>query len=200
MTRTRRRARLPMLQACLDWMSTARASRSRDLAARRIRLRVSRRAPPRRCRGTKARRPHSDCDERRPSTPRLPRPPLVAGRRSDACGASFSLPFSARSASARSSSLWRSPPASACRSPADDSLSFARVSRLAHPEEDPRCSRLAVCERPAPHRPCGGLRSAVGHVRPLPPAPRERRAHGQRDRRARYARHGRRGRGGRVAA
>jgi hypothetical protein len=56
--------------------------------------------------------------------------------------------------------------------------------------EDPRCGRVAVCERAAPHRPRGGVRRSVGHLRALPPTAGQRRAHGQRDRRARYAGHG----------
>jgi hypothetical protein len=68
--------------------------------------------------------------------------------------------------------------------------SLERVSSDAIAAEDPGCSGLAVCERPeAP-----GARSwawrPVGHLRPLPPAPRQRRPHGQRDGRARDARDG----------
>lgn len=68
------------------------------------------------------------------------------------------------------------------------------------PQEDPCGSGLAVRERFAPYRTCGGLRSPVGHVRPLSPAPGKRRPHGEWDRRARNASHGRRRRRGRVAA
>ena len=67
-------------------------------------------------------------------------------------------------------------------------------------EEDSRGSGLAVCERPPTHRPCGGLRSSIRHVRPLSPTTRGRRPHGQRNGRARYAGHGRSGRRRRVAA
>jgi hypothetical protein len=66
--------------------------------------------------------------------------------------------------------------------------------------EDPRCSGVAVCERPAAHRPRGGLRRAGGRVRALPPAERRRRPHGERHRRARDAGDGVRGPRGRVAA
>ena len=66
--------------------------------------------------------------------------------------------------------------------------------------EDPRRRRVAVRERPAPHRPCGGLRRPVRHLRPLSPAARRRRADGERHRRARHAGHGGRGRGGSLAA
>jgi hypothetical protein len=67
-------------------------------------------------------------------------------------------------------------------------------------EEDPGSGRMAICERPSAHRPCRGLRRPIGHLRPLSPASRERRAHGQWDRRARHAGHGGRGRSGRVTA
>lgn len=59
--------------------------------------------------------------------------------------------------------------------------------------EDTRGSGMAVCERPTPHRSCGGLRRPVRHLRALSPVARERRSHGQRHRRARDADHGRRG-------
>ena len=72
--------------------------------------------------------------------------------------------------------------------------------RAGEAEEDPGRGGVAVCERAAAHRPCRGLRRPVGHVRPLSPASRERRAHGQRDRRARHAGHGRGRRRRRVAA
>lgn len=68
------------------------------------------------------------------------------------------------------------------------------------PQEDPCGSGLAVRQWAAPYRSCRGVRGAVGHVRSLSPAPRERRPHGERDRRARDASHGRRRRRGRVAA
>lgn len=57
--------------------------------------------------------------------------------------------------------------------------------------EDPGRSGVAVCERPAPHRPRGGLRRSVGHLRALSPSARERRVDGQRNRRAWNADHGR---------
>ena len=59
--------------------------------------------------------------------------------------------------------------------------------------EDPRRTGLAVREWTAAHRPRGGLRSAGRRLRPVPPAARERRPHGERDRRARDAGHGVRG-------
>jgi len=68
------------------------------------------------------------------------------------------------------------------------------------PPEDPRRGCVAVRERPAPHRPRGGLRRPVGRLRPLPPPPGRRRADGERHRRARHADHGRGRRGGGVAA
>jgi len=70
----------------------------------------------------------------------------------------------------------------------------------AHAAEDPGCGRVAVRERAPSHRPCGGVRSSVGHVCALPPTSWERRTHGQRDRRARDARHGRGRRRRRVTA
>ena len=72
--------------------------------------------------------------------------------------------------------------------------------RAGESEEDPCGRRVAICERPSAHRACRRLRRPVGHIRPLPPAPRERRAHGQRDGRAWNSSHGRSRRGGRVAA
>jgi len=57
--------------------------------------------------------------------------------------------------------------------------------------EDPGCGGLAVCERPAPYWARRRLRSSVRHLRPLPPAQRQRRADGERHRRARNTRHGR---------
>src|SRR5215210_453370 len=62
--------------------------------------------------------------------------------------------------------------------------------------EDPRRSGVALRVGPAPHRPRRGVRGAVRHLRPLPPAEGRRRPHGQRNGRARHARHGRRGQGG----
>jgi Peptidase family M23 len=59
--------------------------------------------------------------------------------------------------------------------------------------EDPRGAGLAVREWTAAHRPRGGLRRAGRRLRPVPPAARERRPHGERDRRARDAGHGVRG-------
>ena len=53
--------------------------------------------------------------------------------------------------------------------------------------EDPRRSGLAVCGGTSPPWPRGGLRRPVGRLRPLSPAARERRAHGERNGRARYA-------------
>jgi hypothetical protein len=56
--------------------------------------------------------------------------------------------------------------------------------------EDPRRAGVAVCSRaPAPGT-RRGLRRPVGRVRALPPAERERRAHGERHGRARHARDG----------
>jgi hypothetical protein len=66
--------------------------------------------------------------------------------------------------------------------------------------EDPGRSGVAVRERLAPHRTCGGVRRPFGHLRSLPPASRERRAHGQRHGRTRNTGHGRSGRRGRVPA
>jgi len=65
-------------------------------------------------------------------------------------------------------------------------------ARRNDPEEDTRGSRVALCERAAPYRPCRGLRRSLGHLRPLSPTQGQRRAHGERHRRARYARDGRR--------
>lgn len=67
-------------------------------------------------------------------------------------------------------------------------------------QEDPCRGGLAVRKWTAPHRSCGGVRRAFGHVRALPPAPRERRPHGEWDGRARNAGHGRSRRRGRVPA
>jgi hypothetical protein len=66
--------------------------------------------------------------------------------------------------------------------------------------EDPRRGGLAVCERAPAHRPCGGVRRPVRHLRALPPLEGERRPHGQRDGRARDAGDGRGRRGGALAA
>jgi hypothetical protein len=57
--------------------------------------------------------------------------------------------------------------------------------------EDPRCPGVAVRQRPAAHRPRGGLRRARGRVRALSPAQGRRRADGQWDGRARDTGHGR---------
>jgi Peptidase family M23 len=66
-----------------------------------------------------------------------------------------------------------------------------------HPAASPRLRRLALCERPAAHRPCRRLRGSLRHLRALSPASGQPRAHGQRHRRARNAGHGRgRSRGG----
>jgi hypothetical protein len=66
--------------------------------------------------------------------------------------------------------------------------------------EDPGRGRVAVCERPSAHRPRGGLRRPVGHLRPVSPASGQRRADGERNRRARHTGHGGRGRGRSLAA
>jgi hypothetical protein len=66
--------------------------------------------------------------------------------------------------------------------------------------EDSGRGRVAVRERPASHRSCGGFRRPVGHLRALPPAEGRRRPHGQRDGRARHTGDGRRGQGRRVNA
>jgi len=83
---------------------------------------------------------------------------------------------------------------------ADDARMMNRHDDRALSPQDPRSGRMAVCERPTTHRPCGGLRGPGGHLRPLPPLAGKRRPHGQRDGRARHARHGRRGRGRSLAA
>jgi hypothetical protein len=67
-------------------------------------------------------------------------------------------------------------------------------------EDDLHRARVAVCERPSPHRPCRRVRRPGGHPRALSPAQGRPRADGQRHGRARYAGHGRRGRRGGVAA
>jgi hypothetical protein len=66
--------------------------------------------------------------------------------------------------------------------------------------EDPRCAGVAVCERPAAHRPRGGLRRAGGRLRALPPAEGRRGPHGERHGRARDAGHGVGRSRGRVSA
>jgi len=66
--------------------------------------------------------------------------------------------------------------------------------------ENPGSGRLALCERTTTHRPRGGLRRPLGHLRPVPPAAGQRRADGQRHRRARHAGHGGRGRRRSLAA
>jgi Peptidase family M23 len=66
--------------------------------------------------------------------------------------------------------------------------------------EDPGSTGVAVWQRPAPHRPRGGLRRARGRVRALPPAQGRRRLDGERDGRARHAGDGGRRPERRVAA
>lgn len=66
--------------------------------------------------------------------------------------------------------------------------------------EDPGRRRVAVCERTSAHRSRRGLRRPLGHLRPVSPAPGQRRADGERYRRARHAGHGGRGRGRSLAA
>jgi hypothetical protein len=66
--------------------------------------------------------------------------------------------------------------------------------------EDPGRSRLAVCERPEAHRPRGGVRGAVRHLRAVPQAEGERHPDGERDGRARDAGDGGGGPGRRLAA
>jgi hypothetical protein len=70
----------------------------------------------------------------------------------------------------------------------------------AETEEDPRRSRLAIRGREAAPRPRGRVRRAGGHLRPLPPAERERRPDGEWDRRAWDARDGDCGSRRRLAA
>ena len=65
-------------------------------------------------------------------------------------------------------------------------------------EQDPVRRRLAVCQRPAPHRPRGRFRRALRRVQPLHADGGPRRAHGLRHRRARHADPGR-GRRARVS-
>jgi hypothetical protein len=77
---------------------------------------------------------------------------------------------------------------------------FPRSEGASTVPEDPRRTGLAVCERPAPHRPRGGLRRPRGRVRALPPAEGRRRAHGERHGRARNTRDGLRGQERRVPA
>jgi outer membrane biosynthesis protein TonB len=77
------------------------------------------------------------------------------------------------------------------------------IDRLEHDStssEDPRRGGVAVRLGATSHRPCGGVRGALGHVCEVPPSARKRRPHGQRNGRARDAGHGRGGRRGRVAA
>jgi hypothetical protein len=78
------------------------------------------------------------------------------------------------------------------------------ISALERPDaasaEDPGRGRLALRERSEAHRPCGGIRRPVGHLRPLPPPEGQRRPDGERDGRARDADHGRGGQRGRLAA
>jgi hypothetical protein len=66
--------------------------------------------------------------------------------------------------------------------------------------EDPRCPGVAVRQRPAAHRPRGGLRRARGRVRSLPPTQGRRRADDQWHGRARDAGDGRGRSAGGVAA
>jgi hypothetical protein len=66
--------------------------------------------------------------------------------------------------------------------------------------EDPRGSGVAVCERAEAHRPRGGVRRPVRHLRALSPAEGQRRPHGQRHGRARDADHGHRRQRGTIAA
>lgn len=73
-----------------------------------------------------------------------------------------------------------------------DARMMNRHERSASSPEDSRRGRVAVCERPATHRACGGIWGSGRHLRPLPPVAWERRSHGQRDGRARHAGHGRR--------
>jgi hypothetical protein len=82
----------------------------------------------------------------------------------------------------------------------EDARMMNRHDDTASPPEDPRGGRVAVCERPATHRPRGGIRGPGRHLRSLPPVARERRPHGQRDGRAWHAGHGRRGSGRRLPA
>jgi hypothetical protein len=82
----------------------------------------------------------------------------------------------------------------------------ARAARImdadaaAETRQDPGCGGVAVCERPEAHRPRGGVRRPVRHLRALPPPQGQRRPHGQRDGRARDARDGRGGQGRALAA
>jgi hypothetical protein len=66
--------------------------------------------------------------------------------------------------------------------------------------EDPGCSRVAVREWSAAHRPRGGIRRPVRHLRAVPPAQGQRRPDGERDGRARDADHGRGRNRGQLAA
>jgi hypothetical protein len=67
-------------------------------------------------------------------------------------------------------------------------------------EERPRRAGVAVCVGPAPPRSCGGLRSARGHLRAVPPAEGEPCPDGEWDGRARDAGDGDGGQGRRLAA
>jgi hypothetical protein len=81
------------------------------------------------------------------------------------------------------------------------SLAAVRImGRDVRPEEDPCRSGVAVCERSAPHRARGGVRSPVRHLRAVPPLEGGRRPDGQRDGRAWDAGHGRGRQGGQLAA
>lgn len=87
--------------------------------------------------------------------------------------------------------------------PSPDAEGVARIMSIlerTRPAEDPRCGGVAVRERPEAHRARGGVRRPLGHLRPVPPPPGERRPDGERDGRARDAGDGRRRRGGRLAA
>ena len=198
-TRTRRRTRVTAPASRLARTSAARDSPSRDLVARPTRPSASRRAPI----------PSVSWHEGAASAQQLRRAatldsptPRAAARRGThalerwwilALAGAFSAAAIALAATARAR---RAAGVAGGRLP----IIRARDRVVAYAEEDPRRGRVAVCERSAAHRPCGGLRRPLGHVRPLPPAPRQRRAHGEWNRRARDARHGRGGRRGRVAA
>jgi hypothetical protein len=87
--------------------------------------------------------------------------------------------------------------------PAPKASTGARIISVVgarEPAEDPGRSGLAVRERAEAHRPCRGVRGAVGHLRPLPPVEGGRRPDGQWDGRARDAGDGRCGQRGRLAA
>jgi hypothetical protein len=81
--------------------------------------------------------------------------------------------------------------------------SSSKTSEGAHPvavAEDPRRGRMAVRERPAASGPCRRPGRALRHLRPLSPAQRQRRPHGERDGRARHAGDGVGGPRGRVSS